>query len=232
MNYRENDNVYEVHPLRKEKPSDIEEIIQQRALHKAAKMHYLLFKRLFDILVSLIVMILCLPLFILSVAAAKAFLKGAKICPDIKYGIMGTKFKTYRLSVPEALDRPLFLLVKDSGNMISQSEKSKKLIYITKFIEKIRLNKLAMFFNVLKGDMSIVGPKPLNVIKRDETDILFALRLSVKPGMVCLWNRHGDADSSYNEMIGLDLKYIRERNFRYDMKIISNTFRKRGYFDK
>jgi Sugar transferases involved in lipopolysaccharide synthesis len=232
MNYRQNDKIYEGHLLQKGKPSDIEGIIQQHALHKAAKMHYLLFKRLFDILVSLIAMILCLPLFILLVAAAKSLLKGAKICPDIKYGKMGTKFKTYRLSVPEALDRPLFLLVNDSGNKISQSEKSKKLIYITKFIEKTRLNKLAMFFNVLKGDMSIVGPNPINVVKRDETDILFALRLSVKPGMVCLWNGHGDADSTYNEMVGLDLKYIRERNFIYDMKIISNTFRKRGYFDK
>lgn len=83
------------------------------------------------------------------------------------------------------------------------------------------VNKLLQLFNVLKGDMSIVGPKPINRAKLIKYRSWYSLRLSAKPGITGLWQISGNKETSFSEMVRLDLKYIRERSLLYDIKIVT-----------
>lgn len=94
---------------------------------------------------------------------------------------------------------------------------------VGKFIRKTCIDELPQLFNVLKGDMSIVGPRPPILSEVVQYDAWHNLRLSVKPGMTGLWQSSNRGITGFDEMVRLDMKYIRERRFSYDMKIIIKT---------
>lgn len=94
---------------------------------------------------------------------------------------------------------------------------------VGRIIRKTSIDELPQLFNVIKGDMSIVGPRPPIMTEIDEYETWYKLRMSVKPGITGLWQIKGRNDVGFEEMVRLDLKYIRERGFWYDMKIILYT---------
>jgi len=94
---------------------------------------------------------------------------------------------------------------------------------VGRIIRKTSIDELPQLFNVLKGDMSIVGPRPPILREVVKYDSWHNLRLSVKPGLTGLWQISGRNNVGFDEMVRLDLKYIRERNFWYDLKIILKT---------
>jgi lipopolysaccharide/colanic/teichoic acid biosynthesis glycosyltransferase len=94
---------------------------------------------------------------------------------------------------------------------------------IGKFIRKTSIDELPQLFNVLKGDMSLVGPRPplpREVAEYSEYD---TQRLLVTPGCTGLWQVSGRNSLGFEEMVELDLQYIRERSFLFDIKIILKT---------
>ena len=95
---------------------------------------------------------------------------------------------------------------------------------IGKLIRNIHFDELPQLINILKGDMSIIGPRPAlprEVAQYGEFD---KLRLLVKPGLSCYWQISGRSDIPFDEWIKLDVKYIREMNLLTDIKIILLTF--------
>ncbi|WP_017436824.1 sugar transferase [Saccharococcus caldoxylosilyticus] len=96
---------------------------------------------------------------------------------------------------------------------------------VEKFIRKTSIDELPQLWNVLKGDMSLVGPRPplpREVAQYTEYD---KQRLLVTPGCTGLWQVSGRNDLGFDEMVELDLKYIRERSLLYDIKIIFKTIK-------
>jgi len=94
---------------------------------------------------------------------------------------------------------------------------------VGRIIRKTSIDELPQLFNVLKGDMSIVGPRPLALREVVKYDSWHNLRLSVKPGLIGLWHIKRRSNEGFDEMVRLDLKYVRERSFSYDLKIIIKT---------
>ena len=97
---------------------------------------------------------------------------------------------------------------------------------VGKFIRRSSLDELPQLFNILRGDMSIVGPRPALPREVEKYDDYQLQRLLVQPGLTCYWQIQPKRNSlSFDEWIELDIKYIRERSFLTDWKIILGTFR-------
>lgn len=190
---------------------------------------YRIWKRIQDILVSLIAIILLLPVFIIiSIVVFIECPTASPIFVQDRVGKNGKHFKflKFRSMVPDAEERLKDLL--DKNEMEGHAFKMKNDPRITKvgrILRKTSLDELPQLFNVLVGNMSIVGPRPpipREVEKYDEYELQ---RLLVTPGITCYWqtvpNRN---DMTFDEWLELDLDYIEDRNIKTDYTIILATF--------
>jgi lipopolysaccharide/colanic/teichoic acid biosynthesis glycosyltransferase len=95
---------------------------------------------------------------------------------------------------------------------------------IGKFIRKTSIDELPQLINVLKGEMSLVGPRPSLPKEVSEFEPWMMRRLEVKPGLTCYWQISGRNNIGFNEWMRLDVKYVEERNTWVDIKLIFKTF--------
>ena len=109
-----------------------------------------------------------------------------------------------------------------------------RVTHIGAFLRRTSIDELPQLFNVLKGEMSLVGPRPLPTYETERCNDYQRQRLLVKPGITCYWQVSGRSDTTFDEWIELDMKYIREAGVWTDVKIILKTFRslcgKRGAY--
>ncbi|SMQ85078.1 Sugar transferase involved in LPS biosynthesis (colanic, teichoic acid) [Bacillus sp. OV166] len=188
---------------------------------------YLLTKRLIDIIGSSFGIILLGFLFIIIAILIKVEdPKGAILFSQKRVGLNGKEFKMYKFrSMISNAEEKLQELLKHnevSGAMFKMKD-DPRITKIGKFIRKTSIDELPQLFNVLKGDMSLVGPRPplpREVAVYSEYD---KQRLLVTPGCTGLWQVSGRNSIGFEEMVELDLRYIRERSFFFDIKIILKT---------
>lgn len=110
-----------------------------------------------------------------------------------------------------------------SGPMFKMKD-DPRVTKIGKFIRKTSIDELPQLFNVLKGDMSLVGPRPSLPKEVEKFDNWMMTRLEVKPGLTCYWQVSGRNDIDFEDWMKLDIKYVRERNTLVDIKLIFKTF--------
>ncbi|PYG89476.1 lipopolysaccharide/colanic/teichoic acid biosynthesis glycosyltransferase [Ruminiclostridium sufflavum DSM 19573] len=201
-------------------------IVEQRAMFGNVSLLYLFCKRAFDVTASFIAVILLLPLFLIVIILIKADSPGPAFFNQKRSGFKGKAFNMYkfRSMVNDAEDRFKELEDKNeiSGNMF-KIRNDPRVTGFGKILRKTSIDELPQLFNVIKGDMSIVGPRPPIGREVRKYDAWHNLRLSVKPGITGLWQVSGRNELGFEDMCRLDLKYIRERGFLYDMKIIIKT---------
>jgi lipopolysaccharide/colanic/teichoic acid biosynthesis glycosyltransferase len=94
---------------------------------------------------------------------------------------------------------------------------------VGRWLRRTSLDELPQLWNVLRGDMALVGPRPLPLDEAIADTPERSLRLSVKPGITCLWQVSGRTEIPYAEWLALDLWYIRHRSFRLDVQILIKT---------
>ncbi|NLO84752.1 MAG: sugar transferase [Clostridiales bacterium] len=187
------------------------------------------FRRLQDILFSILaiavlwpaVLIVAIAIYIDSPGASPFFIQK-------RVGRDGVIFPFIKLRsmVPQAEEK--LHTVLDQNEMTGPVFKIKhdpRITRIGKFIRKTSIDELPQLINVLKGDMSIVGPRPALPREVAQYDDYQLQRLYVTPGLTCYWQTQNNRNSlSFDEWLELDLKYIRERSFWVDWKIIGRTF--------
>jgi len=215
------------------KASNQEDTNQQLLLiDKTAVNHkrgYLLAKRIMDLLGAFLGIILLLPVFIIVAICIKLEdPKGPVFFKQIRIGKDGKNFYMYkfRSMVVDAEERLNDLLKYNevSGAMFKIKE-DPRTTKIGKFIRKTSIDELPQLWNVIKGDMSLVGPRPPLPREVEQYTKYDMQRLLVTPGCTGLWQVSGRNDLGFNEMVELDLKYIRERSILYDLKIILKTIK-------
>lgn len=204
----------------------VENTISQRDLYDNASLSYLVAKRLFDIAASLIGIIILFPIFIITAIAIKIDSPGPILFAQERNGFRGRIFKMYKfrsmVTNAESLLKELENKNEVRGHMF-KIKNDPRVTGIGRIIRKTSIDELPQLFNILKGDMSIVGPRPPVAREVIKYDSWHKLRLSVKPGLTGLWQVSGRSSVGFDEMVRLDLKYIRERGFWYDMKIVLKT---------
>ena len=190
----------------------------------------LLLKSVFDMFVSGIVLILFLPLFLAIALAIKIFSPGPVFFKQARCCLNGRRFMVYkfRTMVPDAERR--FEEVKglnESDGPVFKIKKDPRIIsWVGTFLRKTSLDELPQLINVLKGEMSLVGPRPPIPAEIKEYDTWQRRRLSMKPGLTCIWqcarNRN---ELGFKEWMKMDLNYIDNWSLWLDFRIILRTIK-------
>ena len=194
----------------------------------ATKSSYAFWKRLFDIVCSALgLIVLFVPLLIIAIIIVIDSPGAPPIYVQERVGKNGKVFKFYkfRSMVPNA-EKMLDSLLKQN-EMEGPAFKMKNDPRITRFgrfIRRSSIDELPQLFNVLKGDMSLVGPRPPLPREVEMYNDYQRQRLTVTPGLTCYWQVQPRRNQlSFDEWVALDVKYIEERNFKTDLKILFKT---------
>ncbi|MFJ7753198.1 sugar transferase [Peribacillus muralis] len=192
-----------------------------------ANVSYLRMKRMIDIIGSLIGIIFLSPVFLLVAIMIKIEEpKGPVFFKQVRVGKAETEFEMYkfRSMVSDAEERlkELLALNEVSGAMFKMKD-DPRVTKVGKFIRKTSIDELPQLFNVLKGEMSLVGPRPPLQREVNEYTSYDKQRLLVTPGCTGLWQVSGRSNVGFEEMVELDLVYIRKRTIVFDIKLILKT---------
>ena len=193
---------------------------------------YKFFKRIIDIIGGLVGVILLIPM-TLCIYIARKILKeddGPIFYEHLRYGKNGKKFRVYKFrSMCIDADKKLKEYLDNNEEMRKEFEENQKLkndpriTKIGKILRKTSIDEFPQFINVLKGDMSLIGPRPVvdgEIEKYGENKTKF---LSVKPGITGYWAANGRSDTSYDERIKMELYYVDNISFKLDVKIFFKT---------
>jgi exopolysaccharide biosynthesis polyprenyl glycosylphosphotransferase len=184
-------------------------------------------KRALDIVGAAFGLILCAPLFALVAVLIKCTSEGPVFFKQERYGLSKRTFFIYKFRTmvinAEAAQAALEHMNQNSGPVFKIFS-DPRITKLGAFLRKTSIDELPQLFNVLKGEMSLVGPRPLNL--RDVgrfSEAWLMRRFSVKPGLTCLWQVSGRSNVSFDRWIELDLHYIDHWSLRMDMKILAMT---------
>ncbi|MCM3574411.1 sugar transferase [Mesobacillus subterraneus] len=188
---------------------------------------FLIAKRLTDIFGALVgIVLLSILFFLIALLIKIEDPRGPILFTQKRVGLNGKEFKMYkfRSMVSDAEERLNELLKynETTGAMFKMKD-DPRVTKIGKFIRKTSIDELPQLFNVLKGDMSLVGPRPplpREVVEYTEYD---KQRLMVTPGCTGLWQVSGRSNLGFSQMVELDLHYIKNRTLIMDIKIIIKT---------
>ncbi|MFE4130421.1 sugar transferase [Peribacillus sp. YIM B13482] len=192
-----------------------------------SNLSYLRMKRLIDIIGSLFGLVFLSPIFLIVAILIKIEdPKGPVFFKQIRIGKDESEFHMYkfRSMVSDAEERlkELLVLNEASGAMFKMKD-DPRITRIGKFIRRTSIDELPQLWNVFKGEMSLVGPRPPVLREVDEYSSYDKQRLLVTPGCTGLWQVSGRSNLPFNMMVELDLKYIEQRTIYFDMKIIFKT---------
>lgn len=187
---------------------------------------YEVIKRIIDIVASFIGLILLSPLMLIVSILIKLESKGEVIFKQKRVGLNGKEFYMYKFRSMVINAEELKAELESKNEMSGPMFKIKNDPRITKvgnLIRKTSIDELPQLINVIKGEMSLVGPRPSLQKEVEKFEPWMMERLKVKPGLTCIWQISGRNNIGFEEWMKLDIKYVRERSFKLDMKLILKT---------
>lgn len=191
---------------------------------------YSFLKRTVDITASATALLLLSPVFLVTSLAIKNDSKGPAMFTQKRIGKDGKLFEIYkfRTMVPDA-DKKLFELLEKDEEAAKEYKLNKKLKNdprITKlgaFLRKTSIDELPQLINVLKGDMSLVGPRPYLPREMEDMEGYYDTIVESKPGITGLWQVSGRSNTTFEERMKFDLEYNENKSLKYDMGLLFKT---------
>ena len=183
-------------------------------------------KRSMDILGSIVGIIFLSPLLLLVAILIKLDSKGKVFFSQVRVGLNGKEFKIYKFRSMVENAESLRTKLEDKNEATGPMFKIKKDPRITKvgrFIRKTSIDELPQLVNVLKGEMSLVGPRPSLPSEVINFEPWMLKRFKVKPGLTCFWQVSGRNNIGFNEWMEMDIKYVNEISLSTDIKLILKT---------
>jgi exopolysaccharide biosynthesis polyprenyl glycosylphosphotransferase len=196
-------------------------------------------KRSMDIVGSIAALMLCSPLFVLIALAIKLSSKGPILFKQERVGRYGLPFTFFKFRSMECVNDPRihreyvrkFIAgeadpagVGDNQNVVYKIQDDPRVTRVGKFLRKTSLDELPQFINVLKGEMSLVGPRPPIPYELEAYQIWHRRRvLEAKPGITGLWQVNGRSRLKFDDMVRLDLQYAKTWSLWLDIKILLRT---------
>jgi exopolysaccharide biosynthesis polyprenyl glycosylphosphotransferase len=183
-------------------------------------------KRVIDAVLSSLLVILTLPIFVIVAVLIKITTKGSVFYKQVRCGLNGRKFTFYKFrSMVKGADeqRDEVAHLNEAKGPIFKISTDPRVTPVGRFLRKTSIDELPQLFNVLKGEMSLVGPRPPlpKEVKLYET--WQRRRMSVKPGLTCLWQVSGRSSLSFDEWVAMDLRYIDNWSLGQDFRILLRT---------
>lgn len=188
-------------------------------------------KRIFDLFFSALAVTLLLPLFVLIYAAIRLTSKGPAVFAHTRIGRGGEPFKCFKFRTMHAdAESRLQKLLEEDEQARQEWQDCRKLksdprvTPVGEFLRKSSLDELPQFLNVLKGDLSVVGPRPVV-----EEEVIHYYKekapkiLSIRPGITGLWQISGRSNTSYQRRVELDEYYVERRSFLLDIQLVAKT---------
>ena len=187
---------------------------------------YLVVKRIIDVLGAAILLVLLSPLFLTLALCILVDSRGPVIFKQKRLGLGGRAFTFYKfrsMCVDAEDSRQKILHLNEVSGPIFKIKEDPRVTRVGRWLRRYSLDELPQIFNVLKGDMSFVGPRPPLPCEVEQYEDWQLKRLSVIPGITCLWQISGRSKLSFDEWVKLDLKYIESRTLWMDLVILIRT---------
>ncbi len=183
-------------------------------------------KRTMDIMGAIVGIVLAAPLMLGVAAAIKLTARGPVLFKQERGGLGGQPFTVYkfRTMVADAeTQKPHLLHLNERKGPAFKMKDDPRVTRLGQVLRMLSLDEFPQFFNVLKGDMSLVGPRPLPVQEDEELALWQRMRLETKPGITGLWQVTSRDRSCFDEWMRLDIRYIKELSFWLDVKLLLLT---------
>ena len=197
---------------------------------KFSRKHYLFFKNFLDFCIAFLFLFIGFPLFLIIILLIKFSSRGPIFFRQKRIGLYNKPFYClkFRTMHPEAEDLLNNLLEKNKEIKLEYEKNHKikndpRITPIGKFLRKTSLDELPQLINVLRLEMSIVGPRPIVKAEVKKYNKNFKKVVSIKPGITGLWQVSGRNNLSYEKRVFLDLIYVKDINFLLDIRIIIRT---------
>ena len=203
------------------KAKEIEENLNKKTFQ-------LFIKRVFDFILSIILFVILSPLLLIIIIWIKIDSKGPAVFKQIRIGIKGTPYTIYKFrTMYDNADKKFAKKIEKStlDNFIFQDKDDPRITRSGKFLRKTSLDELPQLVNIIKGDMSLIGPRPEIPAIADLYDDYQKLRLLMKPGVSGLAQVNGRGDLELSETIRYDVKYVSSFSLLLDLKIFFKTFK-------
>ena len=184
-------------------------------------------KRLLDIVLSIIGLILFSPIFVIAAIIIKCTSPGPILFVQVRVGYYGRHFRFYKLRTMEVdadeKKEKLAKLNQSSDGVIFKMKNDPRITPFGAWLRKTSIDELPQLFNVLIGDMSMVGPRPPLPSEVKQYSIEERKRLNVKPGLTCIWQVSGRSDLPFKRQVQLDKQYIQSQSLGLDLLILLRT---------
>ena len=187
---------------------------------------YEICKRTIDIIGAGLGLILLSPIIAIVACAVKVTSRGPIFFSQKRVGKNGELFEMYKFRSMVVNAEELKEKLEEQNEMSGPMFKIKddpRVTKVGKFIRKTSIDELPQLWNVLKGDMSLVGPRPSLPKEVEQFDNWMFKRLSVRPGLTCYWQVSGRNHIDFEDWMKLDCRYVDERNLWIDIKLIFKT---------
>jgi len=186
-----------------------------------------LIKRLLDIIAAFILLILMCPIFLITALLILIDSPGPIFFSQFRVGRWGRKFKFYKFRSmivnAESIKEKLLDKNESQAGVIFKMKDDPRITRVGKIIRKYSIDEMPQIWNVLKGDMSLVGPRPPLPQEVNQYSYEDRIRLDVIPGITCIWQISGRSDIDFRGQVKLDEEYIKNQSFWNDIKILLKT---------
>lgn len=200
--------------------------IQMRCVSPNTGKLYCFIKRLMDVVCSIAGLVILSPLFLIISVLIYSEDKGKVIFSQERNGIYNQVFKMYKFR-SMVVNAPVLREEMEKYNELDgpafKMKYDPRITKIGHFIRKTSIDELPQLVNILKGDMSFVGPRPLPTYETAKCNKYQMQRLLVKPGLTCYWQISGRNNISFDKWIEMDLDYIEQASLMTDLKILLKT---------
>ncbi len=188
---------------------------------------YLTAKRILDLIVGSAALVVLSPVFLVTAILIKLTDRGSILFVQQRVGENGRLFSFYKFRSmkmgSERLHADLMKLNEHGDSVTFKIRRDPRITWIGRIIRKTSIDELPQLFNVLKGDMSLVGPRPALPIEVEKYTPEQRRRLAVQPGLTCFWQVRGRANLPFEEQVKLDIEYIEKRSLLIDMQLLAET---------
>lgn len=192
-------------------------------MKKSNKIYNQFVKRFLDIILSILLLIMLSPAYTVLILILYLFQGRPIIFEQIRIGLHGKKFKIYKFRTmkidAEELKNKFTEEEKKEYEENQKLKKDNRVTRIGKFLRRTSLDELPQLWNILKGDMTFTGPRPIVEMELERYQDKKEEFLSLKPGLIGYWQAYSDKSTTYQERMEMELYYVKNESFGFDVKI-------------